>query len=162
MTTVILPTGYFDPLGLANNIDQATFDQYRSAELKHGRVAMLAVCGYVVPEFYTFPGEIAPGLAFADVPHGLAALSAVPSLGWMQIFFLIGAVDYYGFFGNYEAGKPRFTPDVLARRQTQELQNGRLAMLATLELLRHDSQNLVSPGFDGMDKLITGLPFLYN
>jgi hypothetical protein len=40
--------------------------------------------------------------------------------------------------------------------------DGRLAMLATLELLRHNSQNLVSPGFDGLDNLITGLPFLYN
>lgn len=35
-------------------------------------------------------------------------------------------------------------------------------MLAVLELFRHDSQNLVSPGFDGLDKLITGLPFLYE
>jgi hypothetical protein len=35
-------------------------------------------------------------------------------------------------------------------------------MLATLELFRHDSQNLVKPGFDGLDHLITGLPFLYN
>jgi Chlorophyll A-B binding protein len=50
----------------------------------------------------------------------------------------------------------------LERRQTQELQHGRLAMLAILELLRHDSQNLVIPAFDGYDRLITGLPFLYN
>jgi hypothetical protein len=49
----------------------------------------------------------------------------------------------------------------LEKRQLQELQHGRLAMLAILELLRHDSQNFVSPGFDGYDKLITGLPFLY-
>jgi hypothetical protein len=51
---------------------------------------------------------------------------------------------------------------VLETRKLQELQNGRLAMLAFLELLRHDSQNLVSPGFDGLDNLITGLPFLYE
>jgi hypothetical protein len=31
---VIPPTGYFDPLGLAENIDQATFDQYRASERK--------------------------------------------------------------------------------------------------------------------------------
>jgi hypothetical protein len=37
------PTGFFDPLGLSSNIDQETFDQYRTAELKHGRVAQLAV-----------------------------------------------------------------------------------------------------------------------
>jgi hypothetical protein len=54
-------SGFFDPLGLSKDIDQDTFDQYRAAELKHGRVAQLAVIGYVVPELYRFPGEIAPG-----------------------------------------------------------------------------------------------------
>jgi Chlorophyll A-B binding protein len=50
----------------------------------------------------------------------------------------------------------------LERRQLSELQHGRLAMLAILELLRHDSQNFVVPAFDGYDRLITGLPFLYK
>jgi len=50
----------------------------------------------------------------------------------------------------------------LEKRTNSELTHGRLAMLATLELLRHDSQNLVQPGFDGLDNLITGLPFLYQ
>ena len=59
-------------------------------------------------------------------------------------------------------GIPQFDDDIFAKRQSQEISNGRLAMLASLELLRHDSQNLVSPGFDGLDNLITGLPFLYN
>jgi hypothetical protein len=158
---VIQPTGFFDPFGLSKGKDMATFDQYRTAELKHGRVAMLCVIGYVVPEFYRFPGDIAPGLKFADVPNGVAALSAIPALGWAQIFFLVGAVDYWGVLGDFEYGKPDLDADTLAKRQTQELQNGRLAMLATLELLRHDSQNYVSPGFDGLDTLITGLPFLY-
>ncbi len=31
---VIAPTGFFDPLGLSKDIDQATFDAYRAAELK--------------------------------------------------------------------------------------------------------------------------------
>jgi hypothetical protein len=31
---VIAPTGFFDPLGLSSNIDQETFDAYRTAELK--------------------------------------------------------------------------------------------------------------------------------
>jgi hypothetical protein len=62
-------------------------------------VAQLAVIGYVVPEIYRFPGEIAPGIKFADVPNGVAALDAIPTLGWAQIVFLIGAVDYWGFLG---------------------------------------------------------------
>jgi Chlorophyll A-B binding protein len=67
---VIAPTGYFDPLNLAANIDQDTFDAYRESELKHGRVAQLCVIGYIVPEIYRFPGEIAPGIKFADIPNG--------------------------------------------------------------------------------------------
>jgi len=160
---VIAPTGFFDPCRLSAEIDQATFDQYRTAELKHGRVCMLAVCGYVAAEIWRWPGEIAPGLKFADVPNGIAAINTIPSLGWAQIFFFIGAVDYYGILGNFESGKlPGLEKEFLERRQLSELQHGRIAMLATLELLRHDSQNLVSPGFDGLDNLITGLPFLYN
>jgi len=158
---VVKPTGFFDPYGLSKSIDQATFDQYRTAELKHGRVAQLAVIGYIVPEVYRFPGEIAPGLKFADVPNGVAAIDAIPFLGWAQIFFLIGAVDYYGVLGNFDIGKPNLG-DKVEELKLKELQNGRLAMVAILELLRHDSQNFVSPGFDGLDNLITGLPFLYN
>ena len=39
--------------------------------------AMYATMGYIVPEYYKFPGYLSPslGLKFADVPNGLAALS---------------------------------------------------------------------------------------
>ena len=36
--------------------------------------------------------------------------------------------------------------------------HGRLAMLGSLELFRHD----ISNGADGLDNLITGLPFIYS
>eukprot|EP00633_Aureoumbra_lagunensis_P003308 CAMPEP_0197285224 /NCGR_PEP_ID=MMETSP0890-20130614/454_1 /TAXON_ID=44058 ORGANISM="Aureoumbra lagunensis, Strain CCMP1510" /NCGR_SAMPLE_ID=MMETSP0890 /ASSEMBLY_ACC=CAM_ASM_000533 /LENGTH=170 /DNA_ID=CAMNT_0042752527 /DNA_START=147 /DNA_END=659 /DNA_ORIENTATION=+ len=159
---VIAPTGFFDPFGLSKDIDAETFAQYREAEIKHGRVAQLAVIGYIVPEVYKFPGEIAPGLKFADIPNGVAAIDKIPSLGWAQMFFLIGAVDYYGFFKFEEIGVPDLAPEELETRKLQELQHGRLAMLAVLELLRHDSQNFIKPGFDGLDDMITGLPFLYG
>jgi hypothetical protein len=146
-------------IGLSKDIDQETFDAYRVSELKHGRVAQLAVIGYIVPEVFKFPGDIAPGIPFASIPNGVAAIEAVPSLGWLQIFFLIGAVDYYGFLilGDTEgAGKSK---EELDKAKTQEISNGRLAMLAILELLRHDSQNFVA----GVNEhLITGLPFLYQ
>jgi hypothetical protein len=116
---------------------------------------MLAVLGYIAPETYRFPFEIAPGLKCADVPNGVAAINAIPALGWMQIFFAIGATDYYGFLGDFEFGKGgNIDPETLETRKLNELQNGRLAMLAFLELLRHDSQNFVSPGFDGLDNMI--------
>jgi Chlorophyll A-B binding protein len=202
---VVKPTGFFDPLGLSTNIDQATFDAWRSSEVyvrsvvccvcdgrtgldgkraarisrfshaawsflslylvsrrKHGRVCMLGVLGYVVPEIFRFPGEVAPGLKFADVPNGVAALSSIPALGWAQIFFLIGATDYYGFLGDFDIGKAAgMDAETLETRKMNELSNGRLAMLAFLELLRHDSQNYIKPGFDGLDNLIVSRRMLH-
>ena len=39
-----------------------------------------ACIGYIIPEYFKFPGEVSPslGLKFADVPNGLGALSKVP------------------------------------------------------------------------------------
>lgn len=161
---IIAPTGFWDPLNLSENIDAATYAQYRTAEIKHGRVAMLCVIGYIVPELYKFPGDIAPGLSFQSIPNGVAAIDAIPSLGWMQIIFLIGAVDYYGFFGSYTFGQaPTLSEEVMYQRQQSELTHGRLAMLASMELLRHDAQNYIIPNYDGLgDHLITGLPFIYS
>merc|ERR1712137_37819 len=155
---VIQPTGFWDPAGLSRGKDQATFDRYRSVELKHGRVAQLAVLGYVFQECVRFPGELSFGLKFADVPNGLAALTVVPVLGWAQILITVGAIEKNGYLGSYEVGLPDFDEVTLAKRQTQELQHGRLAMLAIMELFRHDMSN----GADGLgEKLITGLPFIY-
>ena len=161
---IIEPTGFWDPLNLSENIDTNTYAQYRTAEIKHGRVAMLCVIGYIVPEIFKFPGDIAPGISFQSIPNGVAAIDAIPSLGWMQIIFLIGAVDYYGYLGSYAYGQaPTLSPEILYQRQQSELTHGRLAMLASMELLRHDAQNYIIPNYDGLgNHLITGLPFLYT
>jgi hypothetical protein len=153
------PLGYWDPLKLAK--DEATFSQYRTAEVKHGRVAQLAVIGYVVPEVFKFSFELAPGLPCTAVPNGIAALSTVPALGWLQIAFLIGAVDYRGFLVLGDTEVADKSPEELKELKTKELNHGRLAMIATLELLRHDSQKLIG-GMYADDNLITGLPFLYQ
>jgi len=158
------PVGFFDPLGLTNSIDQETFDRYRAGEIKNGRVAMLAVLGYIVPEFYRFPGELYPGLKFADIPNGIAAVNVIPGAFWMTLFFAIGMVDYLNSdrLGYLEIAPIPLDDETMAQRRVNEISNGRLAMLAFFELLRHDWQNLVVPGFDGYDRMITGLPFLYQ
>ena len=96
----IPPIGYWDPLGLAKS--EELFDQYRIAEVKHGRAAMLAVIGYIVPEVFRFDYQIAPGVSTAEVRNGVAALSDIPALGWIQIMFLLGFVDYTGILGDFE------------------------------------------------------------
>eukprot|EP00522_Entomoneis_paludosa_P005730 CAMPEP_0172455936 /NCGR_PEP_ID=MMETSP1065-20121228/13190_1 /TAXON_ID=265537 /ORGANISM="Amphiprora paludosa, Strain CCMP125" /LENGTH=150 /DNA_ID=CAMNT_0013208485 /DNA_START=35 /DNA_END=484 /DNA_ORIENTATION=+ len=63
----IAPLGFFDPLGLVADGEQERFDRLRYVELKHGRVSMLAVVGYLV----TAAGVRFPGAS--DVPDGFAA-----------------------------------------------------------------------------------------
>jgi Chlorophyll A-B binding protein len=76
---VLAPLGFFDPLGLCADGDEVVFARRRAVELKHGRVSMLAVTGYVVAEIARFPGAIdLDGTTFNDIPNGLAAITAIP------------------------------------------------------------------------------------
>lgn len=74
----------------------------------------------------------------------------------MATFFAIGMVDYLNSdeLGYHEIAPIDMNDEESDFRRTAEVSNGRLAMLAFFELLRHDA-------FDGGD-LIQGLPFLYN
>mmetsp|Transcript_24554 Transcript_24554/g.48999 ORF Transcript_24554/g.48999 Transcript_24554/m.48999 type:complete len:197 (+) Transcript_24554:62-652(+) len=156
------PVGFWDPAGLSDGISQEKFDSYRLAELKHGRVAQMAVLGYIAPETYRFGYDLTPdgSVSTSDIPNGLAAVTAIPFLGWAQIIAFVGTVETYGWFTS-PTGVIDLPEDILAKRQTAELQHGRVAMLAILELLRHDAQSLA--GLDqGLPHLITGLPFIYD
>ena len=65
------PLGFFDPLNVCEGFDQAQFDRLREVELKHGRISMLAVTGYLV----TYAGYRFPGAE--DIPAGFAAWPAL-------------------------------------------------------------------------------------
>merc|ERR1712050_52732 len=144
------PVGFWDPLGFTSDGDEAAFKRRRSVELKHGRVCMAATIGYIVPEYYKFPGYLSPsaGVKFADVPNGLAALSKVPALGWVQIIFFTGIVEGgWGVGEDYKNGTPGdfgwkvITSDDPAEKEKKlaaELANGRLAMLAIIGMFFQD------------------------
>lgn len=120
---------------------------------------MVGVLGYVVPEVYRLPGEITPGLKFADVPNGLAALKVIPGSFWVALFLSIGCVNFLNYEKNSsftEWQTMDMDDETLAVRKQNEISNGRLAMLAFMELLRHDIT------MDAGEPMITGLPFLYN
>eukprot|EP00599_Poterioochromonas_sp_BG-1_P003122 CAMPEP_0173154812 /NCGR_PEP_ID=MMETSP1105-20130129/13711_1 /TAXON_ID=2985 /ORGANISM="Ochromonas sp., Strain BG-1" /LENGTH=208 /DNA_ID=CAMNT_0014071075 /DNA_START=9 /DNA_END=635 /DNA_ORIENTATION=+ len=158
---VLPPTGFWDPLGLAKNADEATYKNYREAELKHGRVAMLAVFGYIFQEFFRLPGGLGYNgeLLFNDIPNGVGAIGAVPSFGWLQIVASIGYWELIGWEdkrvgdepGNFNFGTKFFGSELSGDRkveyQTKELQNGRLAMLAIIELITHD---IARPAGEGL------------
>lgn len=74
------PLGFFDPLGILKGADQERFDYLRKREIKHGRVAMLAVLGHIVTTAgWRCNGDIAFGVPFASVKNGLAALDTIPA-----------------------------------------------------------------------------------
>ena len=70
------PLGFFDPLGLCPG-DEASFKKFRESELKHGRIAMLAVLGVVVGESgFNFFGKDLDGPAIYQYQEAEAYFNA--------------------------------------------------------------------------------------
>jgi len=158
------PVGLFDPLDFAGKATPDTLRRYREAELTHGRVAMLAVIGFLVGEAvegssFLFDAQITgPAIShFFQVPAefwfsltlGIAALewtraeklfvppSEVP-LGQAGLMILDSTPGDIGFD---PLGLKPEDPEELAVLQTKELQNGRLAMLAAAGFLAQEAVN---------------------
>mmetsp|Transcript_44174 Transcript_44174/g.105197 ORF Transcript_44174/g.105197 Transcript_44174/m.105197 type:complete len:464 (-) Transcript_44174:47-1438(-) len=137
---VCLPlTDKFDPLNLGNT--DAKMDRYTAVEIKHGRVAMIATVGYIMPEIFRFPGCEA-------FSHGLGAFESIPLEGWVQLVALVGAHEVLvkpraGGLGSSDFGLGTELIDgideaELERKQTSERNNGRLAMVAIMGLMVQD------------------------
>ena len=75
----------FDPVGFAEIMD---IKWMREAEIKHGRVAMLATIGYTYPEMPWF-AQAFPGDAYSHSNPIKAAL-AVPPEAWAQVVLFCG------------------------------------------------------------------------
>merc|ERR1712087_557049 len=142
---ILGPAGsVWDPLGLG--ADEASLYRRRVVEIKHGRVCMVAFLGMTVgPNDLIAPSHalLSPSLDlhFDDIPGGIAAISAVPAAGWLQIIALVGVheltinkQDYTkepGEIPTFLGFKPE-DPAAFRDKQLKELKNGRLAMLAVL------------------------------
>jgi len=116
---------------------------------------MLATMGYITPELTgKFPGYLSPaaGLKFEDIPNGLAAISKVPGVGWVQIVLYAlfcegtGGFGYNGDGQMSDPGNCGWRPPLLAtddkdlrrKRLNAELANGRLAMMAIIGMFFQD------------------------
>jgi len=136
------PLGYFDPLGLCKVGEEENFRKLRVAEMKHGRVAMMAAIGAVFQHYVQIPG-------FSDVPKGIWAPTSAPgSYGFVALFIISGvfelllwkddaskSVDSIGDYGNplqLGAGQPLGESEDMRNR---ELNNGRAAMFAALGII---------------------------
>jgi len=131
------PLGFFDPAGFSKEGDEAGFRNLRIAELKHGRVAMMAALGAVAQHFLV--PSTAPGL-----PAGLSAATTPPgSYGFAALFLLSGALEFTLFKqeGNKEPGNfgdPAGLGDYSIDSRNRELNNGRFAMFAALGIISAD------------------------
>lgn len=149
--------GFFDPAGISEDKSEARIKYFREAELKHGRVAMLASLGFLVAESFhpLFGGDI-------DVPSYVAFQATPLQTFWPFVLALLGAIEYNsiekfsvpgeGFWTlkpEYENGDLGFDPlglkpedaEEFKTMQTKELNNGRLAMLGIAGMV---AQELVS------------------
>jgi len=146
----------FDPLNLATMGSDETLAFFRHAELKHGRVAMAAMVGFLVHiNHIHFPGMLSPtaGVSFESLSNmgPFDAWNSVPLFGQIQILWTIAGLEHASECldpaGHYTKGgtpgnlkflknfwdTPGFTKKLsaeqLAEKRVSELKNGRLAMI---------------------------------
>jgi len=148
------PLGFFDPMGMLKDADQNKFDGLREMELKHGRVSMLAVVGYLTTasgyRFPNFPEDVPAGLG---AWHALGATEEGRSvLVQMYIAILLAEIvnreaSWSGvkaeFPGDYRNGAidygwDRFSEEDKLKKRSIELNNGRAAMMGILGLMVHE------------------------
>mmetsp|Transcript_34658 Transcript_34658/g.63730 ORF Transcript_34658/g.63730 Transcript_34658/m.63730 type:complete len:222 (-) Transcript_34658:139-804(-) len=162
MPGALAPMGFFDPLGFAAKADEKTLKRYREAEVTHGRVAMLAVIGFLVGESVegssflfdaqisgpaiSHPGQIPDGWDALIVTFIGAAEAQRAQIGWVDpadaSYDQPGLLrdDYYpGDIGFDPLGIKPEDPEELDVMITRELQNGRLAMLAAAGFLAQEA-----------------------
>lgn len=146
----------FDPYGLADIGGEETLAFFQHAEIKHGRVAMAAMTGFLFHiNHIHFSGMLSPtfGVSFEQLSAmgPFEAWNAIPLLGKMQIIFTIGGLEHASESlnpaGHYTKGGtpgdlkflknfwdlPGFTKKLSeekkAEKRLSELKNGRLAMI---------------------------------
>jgi len=140
----------YDPLNLSTKYD---VNWLREAEIKHGRVCMLAFAGFIANDAgLKFPGEVFQGVSsiaahdkMCESGHMWALLAIVGACEAKHMSIVVPKLD--GDWGDWEPGNYKFDPfnlDTPSRREA-ELKNGRLAMLAFSGLVTQAALGAAAP-----------------
>jgi hypothetical protein len=162
------PIKGFDPLSLSTVGSAETLAWFRASELKHSRVAMLATTGYIVQAAgIHFPGMLSSDVSFESLSSmkPFDAWDAVPDAGKAQILGTIFIAELAT-----ESKKPHymkggsfptivFPPidfsgvdaETLKVKQSRELNNGRLAMIAIMSFIAANNVPGSVPALAGLD-----------
>jgi len=138
------PLGFWDPLGLLKDADEARFERLRTVETKHGRIAQLAILGHLVTSAgIRLPGEIAFGLPFTSIRSGLAAFEDIPAAGIAQLVAFIGLIElgYAARKDEIEEAQLKasgWDEETIQKKLAIELNNGRAAQMGILALAVHE------------------------
>lgn len=139
----------WDPVGFTAGANAVNFDKYRAAELKHGRVAMIATVGLVAQHSFKLPYIITPDgfISLENVPSGFGAISTAPAsyafgllvlaAGILELGVLSDKGRAAGDFGDPWGWKKEISYTGLGEKQlkTYELEHGRLAMFGVIGTL---------------------------
>jgi hypothetical protein len=124
------PMGFFDPLGFSQVGDEKGFRKLRAAELKHGRVAMMASIGAVGQHFIKFPWAESVKGTFGAMNTGEGVIGSIALFAACGLLELAWRDDQEREAGNFgdPFGVKMYTPEM----RTKELSNGRMAMISML------------------------------
>jgi len=138
------PLGFWDPLGLLNDADEARFERLRTVETKHGRIAQLAILGHLVTTAgYRLPTSLTPGYDLSKVKTGLAALSELPAEAIFGTLLTVAIIEG-GFAArkdDIEAAQLQasgWDQETIDKKLAIELNNGRAAQMGILALMVHE------------------------
>jgi hypothetical protein len=151
--TTIGVTDYFNSIVKTGYTDDLLW--YREAELMHGRIAQLAVVGFIAPGLFgTLPGNEWSGVDAYSYTNPLEAWDKAPSIAILQIVLFASYLETKrikiladegdshmpGDFkwgqgeGRYNPFNFDYTPEEYEEKQLQELKHCRLAMIASYGL----------------------------
>ena len=142
------PFGFFDPIGMTKDLTPGQARYFREAEVKHGRVAMLAAVGFLVGEQFhpLFDGsvDVPSYVAFQATPLQEFWTGVVATIGIFEFFTIVQVDGGFEIRDNFADGTKRVAGDFmfdplglkpkseaeLEVMQQKEINNGRLAMVA--------------------------------
>ena len=152
MPGVSKPLGFFDPLGFSTNKNEIEFKKIQESEIKHGRIAMLASIGLLLQQSFH---PLLNNQIIGDSIYHYQIFSSKYPLFTPLLIGTIALIEGKNILKGWELNGPdkisnlredyfpgdlglklfQYSDEELIDLRTKELNNGRLAMIATLLII---------------------------